>query len=547
MYRKEIISYTISTLCVFAAASLHLLSARQVILFPVHIVIFCLYTLVICLWRRNMENRMLRAASIAHFRLISYLLVGYLALRTLKYEILLDNPIAIQHIRYGYYVFSLNIVQLVFFTALLIAKSERESMNRLWNLLWIPTEILVALVVSNDYHGLAFDLSEQGVHQYGPVFYAVLIYISILAIGTLILTLIPSFASKQFKPIFFLVLILLVWVLYTFLYIFDWQPFQQIKLMITSTEFNILVVIMFVEALVFTRLIPSNRGYERFLKMSTMNIGIMDFAGRIIVEPKEGASVSNRLIREALTQPVFLDENTLLESAEIQGGYSFWFVDLKELNQLKAKLYALNEDMLSEHDLLLAHNKLAEKMAKLEEQEEIRSYIDDKLSRQFHCLEAIVNQLPSDQEAFEKALKHACIYNVYIKRYANLFLLSKNQANLPLTELGLAFAESLDYLGLSGVQTQLDWQSDASLPAGICLQIYEIFQRILEKHFVDLKAISVHLSQEDQNLRVTIQLEAAQALSVKDLQGELDDALSLAEDLTTGRPCWLISVEGGLA
>ena len=374
MYRKEIISYTISTLCVFAAASLHLLSARQVILFPVHIVIFCLYTLVICLWRRNMENRMLRAASIAHFRLISYLLVGYLALRTLKYEILLDNPIAIQHIRYGYYVFSLNIVQLVFFTALLIAKSERESMNRLWNLLWIPTEILVALVVSNDYHGLAFDLSEQGVHQYGPVFYAVLIYISILAIGTLILTLIPSFASKQFKPIFFPVLILLVWVLYTFLYIFDWQPFQQIKLMITSTEFNILVVIMFVEALVFTRLIPSNRGYERFLKMSTMNIGIMDFAGRIIVEPKEGASVSNRLIREALTQPVFLDENTLLESAEIQGGYSFWFVDLKELNQLKAKLYALNEDMLSEHDLLLAHNKLAEKMAKLEEQEEIRSY-----------------------------------------------------------------------------------------------------------------------------------------------------------------------------
>ena len=547
MYRKEIISYTISTLCVFAAASLHLLSARQVILFPVHIVIFCLYTLIVCLWRRNMENRMLRTATIAHFRLISYLLVGYLALRTLKYEILLDNPIAIQHIRYGYYVFSLNIVQLVFFTALLIAKSEQESMNRLWNLLWLPTEILVVLVVSNDYHGLAFDLSEQGVHQYGPVFYAVLIYISILAIGTLILTLIPSFASKQFKPIFFPVLILVAWALYTFLYIFNWQPFQQIKLMFTSTEFNIMAVIMFVEALVYTRLIPSNRGYERFLKISTMNIGIMDIAGRIIVEPKEGASVSNRVIREALTQPVLLDEDTQLESAEIQGGYSFWFVDLKELNQLKAKLYALNEDMLSEHDLLLAHNKLAEKMAKLEEQEEIRSYIDDKLSRQFHCLETIVNQLPSDQEAFEKALKHACIYNVYIKRYANLFLLSKNQADLPLAELGLAFAESLDYLGLSGVQTQLDWKSDASLPAGICLHIYEIFQTILERHFVGLKAISVHLSQEDQNLRVSIQLEAPQALSVKDLQEEADDALNLAEDLTAGRPSWQISLEGALA
>ncbi|MDD7401994.1 MAG: hypothetical protein SPK23_07300 [Eubacteriales bacterium] len=547
MYRKEIISYTISTLCVFAAATLHLLSAKKVILFPVHIIIFCLYTLVICLWRRNMKNRMLRAATIAHFRLISYLLVSYLALRTLKYEILLDNPLAIQHIRYGYYVCSLNIVQLIFFTALMIAKSERESMNKLWNLLWIPTEILVALIVSNDFHKLAFDVSEQGVHQYGPVFYAVLIYISILAIALLILTLIPSFASKQFKPIFLPVLILLVWALYTFLYIFDWQPFQEIKLMFTSTEFNILAAIMFTETLVFTRLIPSNRGYERFLKMSTMNIGIMDYAGRIIVEPKEGASVSNRLIREALTQPVFLDENTQLESAEIQGGYSFWFVDLKELNQLKAELYALNEDMLSEHDLLLAHNKLAEKMAKLGEQEEIRSYIDNKLSKQFHCLESIINQLPSDQEAFEKALKHASIYNVYIKRYANLFLLSKNQADLPLAELSLAFAESLDYLGLSGVETQLDWQSNASLPAGACLQIYEIFQTILERHFVGLKAISVNLHQENQTLKVAIQLKASQALSVKELLEEADDRLSLAEDMIAGRPIWQISVEGGRA
>lgn len=547
MYRKEIISYTISTLCVFAAAGLHLLSARQVILFPVHIVIFCLYTLVVCLWRRNMENRMLRAATIAHFRLISYLLVGYLALRTLKYEILLDNPIASQHIRYGYYVFSLNIVQLVFFTALLIAKSERESMNRLWNLLWIPTEILVALIVSNDFHGLAFDLSEQGIHQYGPVFYAVLIYISILAIGTLILTLIPSFASKQFKPIFFPVLILLTWVAYTFFYIFDWQPFQQIKLMFTSAEFNILVVILFIESLVFTRLIPSNRGYEQFLKMSTMNIGIMDLAGRIIVEPKEGASVSNTLIREALTQPVPLDENTLLESAEIQGGYSFWFVDLREFNLLKAQLVSLNEDMLSEHDLLMAHNKLAEKMAALEEQEEIRSYIDEKLNKQFHCLENLISTLPTEQKAFEDSLKHACIYNVYIKRYANLFLLSKNHAKLPLAELGLAFAESLDYLGLSGVQTQLDWQSSTSLPASTCLHLYEIFQTILERHFVGLKAVSVHLSQEDQTWLVTIQLEAALAVSVKDLKEEADNALSLAEDLATSKPTWQISAEGGRA
>jgi hypothetical protein len=69
---------------------------------------------------------------------------------------------------------------------------------------------------------------------------------------------------------------MLLWILYTFSYVINKDFFVYIKTAIASAEFNVLIIILFIEALVFTRLIPSNRGYDKFLRLSSLNIGIMD-------------------------------------------------------------------------------------------------------------------------------------------------------------------------------------------------------------------------------------------------------------------------------
>lgn len=519
MDRKEIITYCISILFVLMAALLHLLHASARIHFSIHIVIFCLYASVIFMWRRNMENRLVRAASIRCFQSISYLLVVYLALRTLKYEILLGNPVAMRYIRYGYYFCTLNIVHLVFTTSLMVGKSEREPVDSRWRFLWIPTELFVALILTNEFHGLAFSLTAQGVYEYRPVFYAVLVYISILAAMTLVFTLKPSFETKEFRmkkfrQILLPVVILILWILYTFFYIFDWAPFRPVKLVFPSTEFNIIAVLLFIESLVFTELLPSNRWYERFVTMSALNIGIMDRSGEMMVRPKSGPTVDADLVLEALEHPVAINPDTLIESAAIEGGYSYWFTDLSDFNALKAQLSALNEEMMSENDLLKANNTLREKRAKLEEQGAIRSAIDAKLRPQFQKLGAVIDDLPEEEAAFERALKDACVYNVYIKRYANLYLLSKTKSTLPLAELRLAFAESMDYLGLKGVETALDWDVKDELDAELCLKVYELFEAILERHMSDLSAIAVHLEKEDGVLTWTVVIRAVDAVSL---------------------------------
>lgn len=547
MYRKEIISYIVSIFLIFLACVLHYLDYYEIVKFPVNTIVFFLYSFVIFMWMHNMQSRVLRKTVVRRFKTIGVILICYLAVRTIKYEILIENEFAVSNIRYLYYIFPITLIHLVFLTSLFVGKSEREDISKYWNLLCIPTFILLAFILTNHLHGLAFSLDEnaRGFNKYGPFFYIGLFYIGILSLATLVYTMIPSFVNKQITQVIIPVSILLLWGLYTFLYMIDSEVFEYFKIIFKSAEFNILIVVLFIESLVFKRLLPSNRGYESFLKMSSLSIGIIDSNGKVIFSPKNYPDIDKNLIEKAIDNPIVLYENTLLESAKIKGGTSFWFVDLRDFNDLKQKLLDLNDDMLSENELLKANNKLRKNMAEVEEQREIREYIHLKLKPQFDKLKSILMNLPKDDEYFEKTLKYACILDVYIKRYSNLFLLTKNKNNLNLAELKLAFNESMDYLKLSDIDTKLEWDVNGDFDSTICLELYEIFQKILEFYFSYLHSISVSLSEKENKIQLKISMIPTSDFPEKfDLENfQNDSRLLITKDMNHKEIKWTISFE----
>lgn len=157
----------------------------------------------------------------------------------------------------------------------------------------------------------------------------------------------------------------------------------------------------------------------------------------------------------------------------------------------------MSEDMLSENELLKAKSTLEKDMVMVEEQKEIREHIHMKLRPQFDQLKYILLNLPEDEEMFEIKLKHACFLDVYIKRYSNLFLITKNKKTLNLAELKLAFCESLDYLKLSNVNTSINWSLDGWFDAKYCLSLYEIFQYAMEFYMPGIDSLHVSLYRKD--------------------------------------------------
>ena len=536
MYRKEILSYIVSIFLVLAACIFHALDFYNLVNFPVHTMVLVLYTVVIFLWMHNMINRVLRHSVVTRFRLIGILLICYLTVRTVKYEIFINNEDAVRIIRNFYFVFPLILTQLVFLTSLYVGKSERENINKYWNLLWIPTCVTALLILTNDYHELVFsvDPSVRGINMYGPVFYFVIIYIGLLALCTLVFTMMPSFKNRHLASVNLPIFILFIWGFYTFLFMIGWEPFEYIKIIFKSAEFNILMVLLFIESLVFMRLLPSNRGYESFLQLSSLNIGIVDLNKEMIFRPKKYSDIDLALVDKAILNPIFIDEDTLLESANITGGTSFWFVDFTAFNNLKRKLLSMSEDMLNENELLKANNALEKSMVKVEEAREIREHIHMKLKPQFDQLKYILMNLPEDEDSFEVKLKHACFLDVYIKRYSNLFLITKNKKILDLAELRLAFYESLDYLKLSDVNTSLDWDLKGRFDAKYCLDLYEIFQYALEFYMPGIDILKVNLYRKDRIPTLSIKITGVEPKSFlsKYKDTYADRGVLIDEDLT---------------
>lgn len=219
-------------------------------------------------------------------------------------------------------------------------------------------------------------------------------------------------------------------------------------------------------------------------------------------------------------------------------------MDLADFNRLKSQLVAANEEMLSENELLMANNKLKEKMAKVREQREIRETIHEKLQPQFARLKAIMDHLPDEKDAYEDALKDACILNVYIKRFSNLYLLSRNKATLPLSELRLSFNESLDYLRLKNKITSLRWDAAGPADTAVGIGLYAAFEKILESNLASLTAVFVHLKEGEDAYELAIYVESAAEISLlEEIHRLLPQGVGLSEESEDGMKVWAISFE----
>ena len=142
--------------------------------------------------------------------------------------------------------------------------------------------------------------------------------------------------------------------------------------------------------------------------------------------------------------------------------------------------------------------------------------------------------IPEYEDSFEVKLKHACFLDVYIKRYSNLFLITKNKKILELAELRLAFSESLDYLKLSDVNTSLDWDLKGRFDAKYCLDLYEIFQYALEFYMPGIDILQVSLYRKDRIPTLSIKITGVEPKSFlsKYKDTYADRGVLIDEDLT---------------
>ena len=280
---------------------------------------------------------------------------------------------------------------------------------------------------------------------------------------------------------------------------------------------NGMLIIEFPEALIFTAatvleccmqlgLIPTNTDYGRLFRHFSISAQITDRKGKTVFS----SSSAVPLTREQFSAQsgTRIGEHSILQKMAIPGGFGFWQEDMTQLDRLNDELAEAKEALAQEAELNRLRNELKERQTKTEQRTLVYDAIARRTQRQSQAISRLAKTalLASDTAVKDACRKQITLLGAYIKRYANLMLLSREKSAIEAGELGISVSEVLHYLNLYGVPGEIFSSADCPVPASAALKAFEAFGTLLEENCVCLHGLFVNLS-ENENVKLKMAFE----------------------------------------
>lgn len=495
-------------------------------------VIFIFYTAALFIWICQIQRRLLQTPVRRNLTFAASLMIFWMVIRTVKYELLPKNHITNRYAWYLYYIPLIFISLLMFLSVLYIGRPYNRPISSWWRLLYIPAILLFWGVLTNDFHQLAFRFPE-GIENWaatdsihGPIYYGVVAWMVILFVAMIAIVFVrcavPANRKKIWVP-FLPFFIGIVYTVYTVLDEHNWMTH-----MFRLPEIGCFLFGAFIESLIIVGLFPSNDNYGDFFNASSIGAGIMDEDGLIRYRSSSSILVNEEEIRKGESQAVFLEDgNIALRSHRIKGGFGYWTSDISELNRLNEKLSDLGNVLMEENAMLDAENKIAEERTRIQQKNALYDHIANSVRPQLDKISVLLEEAEHNNGEFEKTMKYACILNSYIKRYSNLLLLAYQKREIDSNELRLAISESLEYVGLYGVKAHMSYEGERKKVSAECLLLsYELFQVVLESVLPGADVVFVHLNLFGDIISLKMEINISQNVLLKSWIYEKIEALN---------------------
>lgn len=475
-------------------------------------IIFVLFTAAAFIWMCQLQRRLIQAERRRKLMATAILIIFWMAIRTIKYELVPDGHDLVRYIWYLYYVPQTFGVLLAFLSVLQIGKPYDRPMDKRWNLLYIPAVFIVAIILTNDFHRLAFRFSgnrqEWADHYtHGPFYYIAMLWAAVFLIASLVITFMRCRVAGSRKKIWIPMVPVVAAVLIFANFLI--KPNQGIIHIYRVPEICIIIYAAFMESLILAHLIPSNDSYGELWNASSIGAGIMDDNGVICYRSEKSLPVTYEQMIQALSGEVLLNNHNIsLQSHAIQAGYGYWTRDISGINRLNKELAELGDVLAQENSMLEAENKIKEKRIRIEEQNKLYDDLARSVKKQIEQLNEILGSLPEEEAEFEKTMKYACILNVYVKRHSNLLLLCHQGKYIHSDELRRALTESLEYVQFYGIKTYGSYRGEGTLPGETVLLAYELFERALEAALPDTGGVLIYMELKKETLCLRMEFHA---------------------------------------
>ncbi len=409
----------------------------------------------------------------------------WLFLRAVKYRFFSNDTIT-RHLWYGYYVPQILAPLFSLFAALQLGRREGDALSRKWVLIFIPAALLIGGVLTNDLHQMAFRAAPDAAtleadYTHGWVYYLAMIWIVglLLTTGIIVYRKCRVSESRRYAWIplcVFLGGFMLCALSFANIYTFHKMP-----------ECFCLTFAAFWESCLQVGLLPTNGHYRHFFSESTVAAQIVDGQGMPVYRAKNAPDLTPDQLEAAAHESVFLNADTRLQSAPVQGGRVYWVEDISKINRIQAHLVEINAQLSEENELIQAENALKRQRAQTEE----KNRLMDEMIALVRLQLLQINRLLEEESV--QNLKQVCLLGAYVKRRVNLALICDKKAVVPVDELAHCIRESLTYLTQYGTVCALHQAGKGSVSSREVQNAYDFFEDCLEAALPSLSALMVRV------------------------------------------------------
>ena len=511
----------ISLLCALAAlglivlamllryASRHILHASIVNHLRSGIYVFLFSAWCYTLWLRIVQVQVRR-----YLLAISALMVLWILLRSIKFSI--GNTDAERRLWYFYYFPMLFIPMLSVFVSQSLGKDEAFRLPRWTKLLYIPTLLLLLLVLTNDLHRQVFSFPSgvlsDGEYRYEKGYYFVLGWEALCAASSLVLMVrscrIPHSRRIRWLPLVPFALSL------AYAYAYVKKVYWVWVLAGDMTVSQCLIFASIFECCIQCGLIQSNLGYDELFEATSLPVQITDhalctkYASIAMQKPLPQSE-----LRHMQQDTVQLDDDTLLKRHRLRSGWVFWKEDISALNQIRKELELTRDELRDTGDVLAAENAQRARWLKLTEENRLYDMMEAQTARQIAMLRDLLAELQrtEDSDRAIRLLGQIIIIGTYIKRRSNLIFVGVQRGAISVQELRLCLNESSENISVYGADCKTIVKGEGQLTVEQATQIYDLFEAVVEMGLESLRALLTSIEVGKQ-VEVTLCVSAAEPL-----------------------------------
>lgn len=501
---RQLISLIVVFAIIAAAYSCRMLAKFDIGGVYVNYIRAALYLLLFSLWGYSLDRRIIQPQTLHCLRLTAALMLVWLVLRTLKYEIVTDPTVA-RYIWYLYYLPMLFIPLLGVYIALSLGKPQEIRLNVRTGCLALVPAVLFLSVITNDMHQQVFAFSggvpggqDNFSFSHRPLYFACLVWMVACMVFSLVQLLnksrIPGSGKKNLAPF----VTGCITVLYGVLYLSGLPAVRW-----WFGDMNVMFCLLFAaiyESCIRCRMIQSNTGYVELFEATTLAACIADSSGNIVL--RSHAACEDIACPEEGTQ-VFRPDGIRISSAPISGGYAVWQDNVRPLTELRAKLSGNKAIIKNNKEKLQEAYFIQKKLYELTEKNRIYDELEARYGKQINRIGQLLKQCEDTGPAeVQNLLKRILLLGTYIKRDANLYFLGMEYELLPQQELRLTVDEAVRVMTVCGTECSVVYRTTKPMRSTEVMRLFDLLKTVAEMTINGLQSLFISVSDSEMDLSV---------------------------------------------